>query len=220
MKLDNSTVNVLKNFATINPSILIKEGNVLSTISPTKTILARSVVKDTFPKRFAIYELSKFLGGFSLIDNAELEFNDTNLRITNGNGKNVQSTYSEESTIKTPPEKDVVLPSVDVLFTLTDEALKDVLKASGSLGLPEIAIVGDGTNVLLRALESKNPSGNTYDIKVGTTEKSFRVIFKTENLLKVISGNYEVSVSSKGISHFKGENTEYWIAVESSYSFA
>jgi hypothetical protein len=219
MKLDTATINVLKNFSAINPSILVKEGNVLTTISPSKTILARAKVPTAFPKRFAIYELSKFIGSLSLIEDPELEFNERHVLISNGNGKNIRYTFADESNIKTPPEKDVNLPTVDVSFSTSEEALKEVIKAAGVMGLPEIAVVGENGKVTLRAVDSKNPSSSTYDVDVGTSDKTFRVIFKTENILKITGGKYDVSISSKGISHFKGEVAEYWIAVETSSTF-
>lgn len=219
MKLDPKTMNVLKNFSTVNPSILIKEGNTLATISPSKTILAKAKVPDNFTKRFAIYELSKFIGSVSLVDNAELTFGDNSVKISDGNGTELNYTYADESTIKVPPEKELKLPSVDVNFDFTDASFREVIKAAGVLSLPEIAAVGEGGNVYLQAIDSKNPSNNTFKIKVGKTDKTFRAIFKTENIIKILSGDYKVEISSKGISHFVGTDAEYWISVESNSTF-
>ena len=218
MKLDTKTVNVLKNFSLINPSILFKEGNVITTISPSKTIMAKAVVPTQFEKKFAIYNLVRFIGSLSLFNDPVLTFKDKFVTIADGD-KSVNYTFADEATIKAPPEKEIKLPSVDVSFTLTDAHLKEVIKALGVLQLPEIAVVGDGKNVLLQAIDSKNPSGDTYSVNVGTTNKTFRVIFKGENLLKIFAGDYEVEISSKGISHFKGADPENWIAIEASSTF-
>lgn len=219
MKLDTKTVNVLKNFSNINPSMLFREGNVVTTISPSKTIMAKATVPTKFEKKFAIYNLVRFIGSVSLFNDPELSFKDKFVTISDGNGKSVNYTFADEATIKTPPEKEIKLPSVDVSFKLTDENFKEVIKALGVLGLPEIAVVGDGKKVSLQAIDSKNPTGDTYSVGVGETDKTFRVIFKGENIIKILSGDYDVEISSKGISHFKGAEAEYWIAIESSSTF-
>lgn len=217
MKLTTNTVNIFKNFSKINPSILIQEGNVLKTISPSKTIMAKAKVDNDFSRKFAIYNLDRFISTVSLFNDPELKFGDKSVEIFDGNKKS-QYTYADESTITKAPDKEINLPSVDVRFTLTHDNLKDVEKASGVLSLPEIVIVGDGTNVFIQAADTKNPSGDVYSINIGDTDKTFKAIFKAENI-KIIPGDYEVSISSRGISHFSGKDVEYWIAVESSSQF-
>jgi hypothetical protein len=217
MKIDTDTVNVLKNFSKINPSIVVQEGNTLKTISPTKTIMAKAKVKTDFGQRFAIYNLDRFISIVSTFTDPDFKFGDKSVNIYDRN-KKINYTYADESTVLKAPEKDINLPSVDVVFTLTNENLRDVEKAAGILGLPEIAVVGDGENLMLQATDSKNPSGDVFSITVGETDKVFRAIFKTENI-KIIPGTYEVSISSKGISHFSGDDVEYYIAVESSSTF-
>ena len=66
MKLTDSTLTVLKNFAGINNSILVKKGNKLRTISVAKNILAEADISEDFPKDVAIYDLNQFLNGLSL----------------------------------------------------------------------------------------------------------------------------------------------------------
>lgn len=217
MKLTTNTVNIFKNFSKINPSILIQEGNVLKTISPSKTIMAKAKADNDFSRKFAIYNLDRFISTISLFNDPELKFGDKSVEIFDGNKKS-QYTYADESTITKAPDKEINLPSVDVKFTLTHDNLKDVEKASGVLSLPEIVIVGDGTNVFIQAADTKNPSGDVYSINIGDTDKTFKAIFKAENI-KIIPGDYEVSISSRGISHFSGKDVEYWIAVESSSQF-
>jgi len=217
MKISTNTVNVLKNFAKINPSIVIAEGNVLKTISPSKTIMAKAKVETEFDKRFAIYNLDRFLSTLSLFADPDLKFGDKSVVISDSNKKS-QYTYADESTVTKAPEKEIKLPSVDVTFALTNDNLKDVEKAAGVLALPEIAVVGDGTTVSLQAIDTKNPSGDVYSIGIGTTDKVFKAIFKSENI-KIIPGDYQVSISSAGISNFSGKEVDYWIAVEASSQF-
>lgn len=217
MRLTTNTVNVLKNFSKINPSILVQEGATLKTISPSKTIMAKAKVDNEFARRFAIYNLDRFISTVSLFNDPELSFGERSVEIFDGNRKS-QYTYADESTITKAPDKEINLPSVDVKFTLSHENLKDVEKASGVLSLPEIVVFGDGTNVFIQAADTKNPSGDVYSINIGDTNKVFKAIFKAENI-KIIPGDYEVSISARGISHFSGKDVEYWIAVESSSQF-
>ena len=217
MKIDTNTLNILKNFAKINPSILIQEGNTLKTMSSTKTIMAKSKVTTNFNKKFAIYNLDRFLSAISLFDDPDLEFNDKFVQIKNKN-KSINYTYADEFTIIKAPEKEITLPSVDVVFQLTNIDLKAVEKAAGILGLPEIVVLGDGSNICLQAADSKNPSADIYSVNIGETDKKFKAIFKSENI-KIIPGDYEVSLCSMGISHWKGTEIEYWIAIEAHSTF-
>lgn len=217
MKISTNTVNVLKNFAKINPSIVVQEGNVLKTISPSKTIMAKANVETDFSKKFAIYNLDRFISTVSLFNDPELKFGDRAVEIFDGN-KRTQYTYADETTITKAPDKEINLPSVDVSFHLSWDNLKDVEKAAGVLALPEIIVMGDGKNVFLQAEDSKNPSGDVYSINIGDTDKAFKAIFKAENI-KILPGDYQVTISSRGISHFAGKDVEYWIAVEQSSTF-
>jgi hypothetical protein len=217
MKITTNTVNVLKNFAKINPSILIQEGNTLKTMSPSKTIMAMAKVDTEFPKRFAIYNLDRFISTASLFTDPNFDFGERTVTIKEGERK-TDYVYADENTISKMPEREINLPSIDVTVTLTNANLKEVEKAGGVLGLPEILIVGDGVNVYLQAADSKNPSGDVFSVKIGDNTKTFKAIFKTENI-KIIPGDYEVNISARGISHFSGKEAEYWIAVEQSSTF-
>jgi hypothetical protein len=214
---------MLKNFSDINMSIEIKEGNILRTVSVQKNILAQAELEDSFPQDFAIYELNRFLGAVSLFDDPEFQFNGKSANI--GTTKHsVDYVYCDPSMIVTPPENNITFPDPEVKFTLSQDALSQVMKASNVLGTPEIAIEGGphpNDSIRVKALDVNNDSTDTF--KVVLDEKSghtFRFVFKTENM-KMIPGNYDVEISSKGISHFtlQGQKLEYWIATESTSSF-
>ena len=217
MKIDTNTLTVLKNFAKINSSILIQEGNVLKTISSNKTIMAKAVVSTTFPKRCAIYNLDKFLSTLSLYEEPELDFDESKVKFSD-NIRNGHCTYADESTIIKAPDKELTLPSIDATFKLTNANLKDIERALGILGVPEIIVVGDGTNISIKASDTKNPTSDVFSIVIGSTDKVFKAIFKSENI-RIIPGDYDVTISSKGISKFIGKEAEYWIAVESTSTF-
>ena len=212
MKISTNTINVLKNFAKINPSMVFPEGNVLKTISPSKTVMSKAIVQENFPKRFAVYNLNQLISTVSLVSDPVLKFTDNSINIVSGNEK-FDLVYTDETNITKAPDKEIVLPSVDVSFTLTQDLFNKLEKAAGVLSLPEVAVVGDGSKIYIQVYDSKNATGNTYSVEIGETTKSFKAIFKLDNL-KLISGDYEVTISSKGISHFLGKEAEYWIAVE------
>jgi len=213
MQLSAKTINVLKNFSTINPSIVLKPGNTVATISPNKTIMARATVPDSFDGTYGIYALNRFISALSLFESANIEFGSESARISSNN-RSIVYHYSDPSVIMVPPEREIKLPSVDVEFKLTNKDIQTVMKALGVLGLPEIAVVGDGSSVSLQAVDTKAGSADTYSIDVGETDKAFRAIFRAENM-KMMDGDYTVRLSSKGISQFIGMNIEYWIAIES-----
>ena len=223
MKLSKHTLNMLKNFSDINMSIEIKKGSVLRTVSVQKNILAQAELEDEFPKDFAIYELNRFLGAVSLFDDPELEFNAKSVNI--GTTKySADYVYCDPSMIVTPPENNITFPDPEVKFTLSQDSLSQVMRASNVLGTPEIAIEGGphpNDSIRIKALDVNNDSTDTFQVvldeKSGNT---FRYVFKTENM-KMIPGNYDVEISSKGISHFslQGTKLQYWIATESTSSF-
>jgi hypothetical protein len=190
------------------------------TVSPTKSILAKAKVDQSFERQFAIFDLSRFIGVMSLFDNPDLEFNEKSVRIVSGD-RELDYRYADASTIISPdPAKQINLPSPEVDFTLTSANLNDIQRALGALGMPEIAVAGDRTDLWLQVTDSKNPSGDSYRIKVGSTDKKFHLVFKAENL-KLIPQDYTVKITSKGLSHFKGNqviDVDYWIALEAKAS--
>jgi len=217
MKISTKTVNILKNFSTINSSIIVKAGNTLKTISPGKTVLARAEVADTFDRDFAIYNLSQFIACLSMFNDPDVEFGETAAVISDSKNSFVYH-YADASIIMAPPEKDIQIPSVDAEFKLQNSDLTNAMKAMSILALPEIAVVGDGSKITLQAVDSRNSSSNVYKIVVGDTDKTFRAIFKSENL-KMIPDTYDVVLSSRGISKFSGVEATYFVAIESTSTF-
>ena len=220
MKLSKHTLNMLKNFSDINMSIEIKKGNVLRTVSVQKNILAQAELEDEFPKDFAIYELNRFLGAASLFDDPEFEFNAKSTKIGT-NTHSVDYVYCDPSMIVTPPENNITFPDPEVKFVLSQDALSQVMRASNVLGTPEIAVESDSGNINIKALDVNNDSTDTFTVNLDEkSDNKFRFVFKTENM-KMLPGNYDVEISSKGISHFtmQGQKLQYWIATEASSSF-
>jgi hypothetical protein len=218
MKFDDFTIKVLRNFSSINPSIQFLAGNVLRTISPNKTVMAKATLENNVESTFAIYDLNRFLGVLSLFDNPNIELGESKLTIKQA-GKKVDYTYADPSIIILPPRKDIILDETDLIkFQMTEKQFSEIMKALGVLSFPEIVILGENGKIILRATDTKNPSSDKYDIEVGETDKTFKAVFKSENL-KLMSDTYTVSISPKMISNFIGKGVEYWVAVESNSKF-
>lgn len=219
MKLSDNTLSVLKNFASINQGIKITEGNTLSTISPLKTLLSKATISDKFDKNFCIYDLNRFLSTLSLFKEPELEFSESAVVIKGGNQK-ITYRFCDEKVIVAAPSKEIQFPTAEVQFDLTQEALGQAVKATGVLGLPEIAIVGEAGKLYLRAVNSKDVGSDEFSEQIGETPHVFTAVFKPEYLSKILPANYKVEVSSKKISRFTADNVVYWIATESNSTFA
>lgn len=216
MKLSNETITLLKNYSTINPSVLFKQGNTLATISPQRSIFAKASITEDVPRQFAVAELNKFLGVLSMFKDPELNFNDNHVEICSGS-KKVRYTYADVSAIITPPEKELKFPEAEVEFELKADDLNAAVKALSVLSLPELAITGDGENVMIQAISSKNSTADNYSQVVATADKKFRAILKTENL-KLLNKDYKVSVA-KNIVKFEADDITYFVAVEANSTF-
>ena len=220
MKLSESTVNLLKNFSSINQSILFKEGTKLRTISVMKNILVDANVAEEFDKDFGIYDLNQFLNGLSLHASPELDFtNDEYVVIKEGRMRS-KYFFADPSVIVAPPDKEITLPSEDVCFELSSQQLEKLKKASSIYQLPDVSVIGENGVIKLVARDKKNNTSNDFSIIVGETVDEFVFNFKEENL-KIVPGNYDVVVSSKLLSRFTNQNIDvtYYIALEPDSTF-
>ena len=219
MKLSNDTVNVLRNFSTINQHLVIKEGNTIQTMSAMKNIVAKAEVEEVFPQEVAIYDLNEFLAALSLFSNPNLDFKESYVVITEeGSGSSLKYFYSDPSVVTTP-SKVITMPSEDVKFKLATEDLANLKKAAGVIGAPDLAFSKNELGTRLTVKDKKNDTANDYSLNVNVDvceeTSKFNFFFKVENM-KLLSGDYNVIVSSKNISYFKNNNMniEYWVALE------
>ena len=220
MNLSDQTLTILKNFAGINNSILVKEGTKLRTISVAKNILAEAVIDEEFPRDFAIYDLNQFLNGLGLHQDPDLDFgNESYITIKEGK-RRVKYFYADPAVIISPPDKDITLPSEDVRFQLDNTVMEKLLKAAAVYQLPDLSAVGEAGVIKLVVRDKKNDTSNEFAIVVGETDKEFVFNFKVENI-RIIPGAYNVVVSNKLLSEFTNENLElkYYIALEPDSTF-
>jgi len=224
MKLSEHTTSVLKNFASINQNLVIKEGKTISTMSAMKNIVAKADVDEDFPREIAIYDLNEFLAALSLFNNPVLDFSENYVMITEEGktGNSLKYFYSDPSVVTTP-SSEITMPETEVNFSLDSSDLSKVQRAASVIGSPDLVLEKNGVGSYLTVKDKKNDTANNYSLDVDVEgQGDYNFYFKVENL-KLMPLTYDVKVSSKNISHFKSQTSnavEYWIALEpeSSYS--
>lgn len=224
MKLSNDTLNVLKNFASINPNLVFKPGQKLKTISEAKTILASADIVEDFPIEFGVYDLNEFLSILNLIEDPELEFEDKSVLIKNSsvNNQKVRYFYSSPE-ILTTPQKDIQMPEPEVGVNLSDDVLNQIRKAAAVLGHTELSIQGEGGVVTASVFDSKDATSNSFTMELdkdNACKNEFNFVVSIPNL-KLLPGDYFVSISSKLISNWTNSNypVEYFVALEKSSTY-
>ena len=221
MKLSDKTLSFLKNFSTINQSLLFKQGSRLRTISVMKNILAEVTIDEELPKDFGIYDLSQFLNiNTTLFQSPELDFENEGYVMIREGSQRQRFFFADPSVIVTPPDKSLELPTEDVSFELKTDQLDRLLKAAAISQLPDLCVVGENGAVKLLVRDKKNDTSNDYSVTVGETDKTFSFNFKVENI-KILPGTYNVVVSSKLLSKFTSTNHDltYYIALEPDSTF-
>jgi len=221
MKISKETLDILKNYSTINSNIIIPEGNEIATLSPMKNIMSLATVTETFENEIAIWDLNKFLGTISLYENPIFEFNEDHVIISEENGKTrTKYRYAESQLIQRVTQR-VKMDDVVVSFELRNKDLSQVLRAASVLQLPDLAVrtSESGDSIELVALDSKDSTCNSYSVDLGELPNDghdFEFFFKTENM-KMLPGDYNIEISKKMVCQMKNQNSDlsYWIALES-----
>jgi len=217
MKLSKETVGIIKNFAGINSNILLRAGNKLSTISGQKNVMADTSITETFPSDFGIYDLNEFLGVMSLFEDPELSF--TEKYVTIKQGAQEITYYAAAADVLTVPTKSINFPEAEINFKLTHSQLDMIRKSASVLRSEDFSITGDGSVIRAIVGDKKNVTANAFKEVVGKTDKTFKVNLKVDNL-KMLPADYDVSISSKKISRFKGPgDLQYFVAVEADSTF-
>ena len=220
MKLSDKTLTLLKNFSSINQSILFKQGSSLKTISVMKNILAEAIIEEDLPTDFGIYDLNQFLNGLGLHQNPDLDFENQGHVVIREGKSRTKYFFADPAVIVTPPEKQITLVSEDVSFELSTSQLDKLLKAAAIYQLPDLAVVGGDGVVKIVVRDKKNDTSNDFSIVVGETDSTFSFNFKVENI-KILPGTYDVVVSQKLLSRFtcRDYDLTYYIALEPDSTF-
>lgn len=218
-KLSKDTLTLIKNFSSINGSLMLKAGSKLSTISEGKNVMAEVTITETLPKDFGIYDLNEFLGVVGLFQDTVLDFKDKYVLVSDGGSASIKYFAAGEGIVKSAPST-IKFPSADVEFELDTATISMIMKTSSVLKAGDLSIVGDGETLRVVVADKKNDTSNAYEVSIGKTDKTFKANLKVENL-KMLPGDYSVSISSKKISRFKSKSSDltYFIAIEADSEF-
>lgn len=223
MELSERTINVLKNYATINPNIVFNEGNTIKTMAVARNVVSSAAVEENFPRTFGIYDLNEFLNALSLVKNPSMTFSDDYLTVNDGSGLSAIKYFYSDPDMLTAPNKDITMPEAEVKFTLTQETLAQLKRASSALGHNEITISPSNGAIMLTVGDNSDSTSNEFSINVDGNypeDTDFRFVINVNNL-KVINETFEVSVSSKLISNFKSlhSDIQYFVALEKTSTY-
>lgn len=222
MELSENTLQVLKNFSTINQNLMIREGNTIKTISEARNVLSTAKVDVEFPRNFGIYDLNEFIGVLGLVDTPRLKFEDEYVTVGDSTGRSkVKYFFSPEETLTTP-QKDISMPESEVKFILDNDTLNKLKRAASALGHAEVSISGKDGVLSLSVVDSQNSTSNAFSIDIDGDfgDATFNFVLSISNL-KILPGDYEVNISSKLISNFshKELDVQYWIALEKTSNY-
>lgn len=220
--LSKNTLSILKNFASMNSNILVKPGNVIKTITPSKNGMAQATVAETFDTEFGIWDLNKFLGVISLFSAPSLEFDDKFVTISGSNGSSVKYYYSEPRLLTTP-SKQVNMPTSVASISLSEKTFSELQKASSVLQLPDLSFVGGDNTIVAMVHDLGDPTTNSYKVEVGNNNSGaeFRFNFKMENI-RLLPGNYDVEFAKNIVGEFTHETLDltYWFAMENTSTYS
>jgi hypothetical protein len=221
MQLTDNTMAVLKNFASIQPNVVLHEGNVIKTIAEAKNVMAVATLDQTFDKSLGIYNLDEFLNVLGLVDSPDLAFGDDFVTVK-GNGRSQVKYFYSDPSILTSPAKDIPMPEAEVKFELDEATLGKVRRAASALGHEKMTITALDGGIKLTVVDNTDNTSNAFDIVVpGTCDsEDFTFVMNIANL-KLIAGAYDVEVSSRLISKFTNTTTDvvYYIALEKSSTY-
>jgi len=216
-----NTLSILKNFSNLNSNLLVKPGNVIKTITPSKNGMAVATVEEDFDTEFGIWDLNKFLGVISLFGNPSFDFGEKSVKIKNG-GNSVVNYYYSEPRLLTVPTKDVVMPSVSISTTMLEKQFVELQKAAAVMQLPDLVFTSDDDSIIAMVCDISDPTSNSYKVTLDTWDApvpNFMFHFKMENV-KILAGDYQINFAKNIVGEFvnKSISLKYWFAMESNTS--
>jgi hypothetical protein len=222
MQLNENTMAVLKNFATIQENVVLNEGNVIKTIADAKNVMAFANLEQSFDKTVGIYNLAEFLNVLGLVDDPDLAFHEDFVTVS-GNGRSQVKYFYSDVSILTSPSKEITMPSTDVEFTLDEGTLGRVRKAAAALGHEKMTITPSDGGVKLSVVDNTDATSNAFEIIVPgvyADDAEFCFVMNISNM-RLIAGDYDVEISQRLLSQFKNKNIDvrYFIALEKSSTF-
>mgnify|MGYP000173559683 FL=1 len=238
--ISKETLAVLKNFASINPNIVIHPNARLQTISDAKHIYASYEMPEAseIPLTFGIYDLNMFLAVLSMFNTPLLDIQDKKrVTISESDGSSrVRYFFADESILTSPEGTDgVKMPDTDVSVAFTAEMMGRIRKGSSTLGLSHVVIEGREDGTFIKVCDLADVTSNSYEINIDkevdfpgleVDKENFQAVFTIDNL-KMLPGDYNLAISSKGIARFVRVDsdtdvligTEYFVGLETDSKF-
>ena len=222
MNISENTMQILKNYSSINPNFIARKGNTITTISEAKNILSSCSVEEEFEQDLGIYDLNEFLNVLSLVDQPKLQMEEKWVTISDQTGRSkIKYFFTDPEMLTSPTEKMIQnassMDSFDVSFTLDNDTLNRIKRAASALGHTSMKVEAKDTGgVVLMVFDTENPTSNTFAIDVpGQGQGEGQHVINISNL-KIVPGDYDVKISNKNISNFihKEKPIQYWIALE------
>ena len=221
MNISENTMQILKNYGSINPNFIARKGNTITTISEAKNILSSCSIEEEFEQDMGIYDLNEFLNVLSLVDQPKLDMEEKWCTVKDSTGRSkVKYFFTDPEMLTTPTDKMITNAAANlefaISFTLDNDTLSKIKRAASALGHTSMKIENIDGAIALTVFDTENPTSNTFTIEVpgqGNEEGSWVINI---NNLKIVPGDYEVKVSNKNISNFdnKEKPIQYWIALE------
>lgn len=213
MKVSKSTLDTFKNFASINTNLLVREGQVLSTVSNSMNILCRAQVTESFPREFAIYDLNQFLSLLTMDENADLNFGDESVTVQTAAGK-FEFFYAEPAVIKAAPDKEIEVEQL-FSFDISEDNIKTIYRAASAISAPFLRVVGNNGEASLSVGDPNTPKSNSFTTSLGDTDLEFDARLAIESL-KIIPDDYKVTIGTKPVMVFFNDKRTYWLALDPS----
>ena len=222
MNISENTMQILKNYSSINPNFIARKGNTITTISEAKNILSSCSVEEEFEQDVGIYDLNEFLSVLSLVEQPKLSMEEKWVMISDQTGRSkIKYFFTDPEMLTSPTEKMIEnassMDNFDISFTLDNDTLNRIKRAATALGHTSMKVEANDTGgVVLMVFDAENPTSNTFAIDVpGQGQGQGQYVINISNL-KIVSGDYDVKISNKNISNFihKEKPIQYWIALE------
>ena len=217
VRLSKNTIEVLKNFASINGNLAITKDKELKTVSVAKNLMGKVNIEEDFPYDFGIYDLSEFIGVMNMFEDPDLQFDENMKFVTfkDDKGASVKYYFSSIEHLVTPDHV-ISLPDVSCKFNLSMDQLNNIRKASSALKADNLIVKTSSTGIKATVTEDGNPTSNEYSFDVeGTSYKDGTYKFDINNFKFVNTDDYEFEISSTHIASVKSSgDMQYWLALE------
>lgn len=218
MKFTQRTIQLLRNFSSINESIVFYPGSTIRTVSLGNNVFARAHVEFNNEQTFGIYNLGEFLASLSMFNDPDIVPTPSILTIKEGR-KRMNYVCTDPKMIHSFEQSGVKLPSADIGFRLESDDFTKLTKALGILKTPEVVVRGDGSVITIGTHDqTKGTSGSEFNIELAETTEDFEFVLSSDKL-KMLNEDYDITISKRGLIEFKAHDVTYWVLGEKSSKF-